>query len=107
MSPVRVLEVTSTGQSGHHKSSSVSQLILTTLYPANYYYFALSIGFGPLNFIIDEPNQNYSTGATAQSTLIDYILSTETLSGLKSHVCSDTQKSILRPELGRLHKSER
>ena len=56
MSPVRVLQVTSTGQSGHHKSSSVSQIILTTLYPANYYYFALSIGFGPLHFNF-EPNQ--------------------------------------------------
>ena len=28
MSPVRVLEETSTGQSGHHKSPSVSQTIL-------------------------------------------------------------------------------
>ena len=28
VSPVRVLEETSTGQSGHHKSPSVSQIIL-------------------------------------------------------------------------------
>ena len=38
VSPVRVLEKTSTGQSGHHKSPSVSQIILRPdILPKNYF----------------------------------------------------------------------
>ena len=51
MSPVRVLEETSTGQSGHHKSPSVSQTNLATRLSAYKSYFGHSGGGNRSNYL--------------------------------------------------------